>query len=132
VIFTVRNESAKCDIEHIHSTMRKGRVIKYRKGRVIKIPLGWPYTVTTIWSKGLRAGWFCFAGRIRPADRRLPTPALQSSLLPPPKFNVDKALPVVTPLWFVGQNKSKFVNNEVKILSFSVKKLGAPVVCRSK
>jgi len=46
---------------------------------------------------------------------KLSNAPLQSSLLPPPKFNVDKALPVVTPLWFVGQNKSKFVNNEVKI-----------------
>jgi len=67
--FSVCNGSPKCFIEYICSTVRKeGRFIKYNTTR---LAIYSNYNLV----KGLRVGWFCLAGRIRPAGRRLPTPA---------------------------------------------------------
>jgi len=67
---TVRNESPKCDIQHICSTMRKE--CRFMKNNTTRLAIYSHYNLV----KELRAGWFRFASRIRPVSRRLPTPDL--------------------------------------------------------
>jgi len=52
-----------------------------KKGRIVKCNTTKRTIQLLQFGKGGRAGWFCLAGRIWPAVRRLPTPVLEGTLV---------------------------------------------------